>query len=207
MSQLLRVSAWIDCLNRMVGKSVVWLVLASAGVSAFNAIIRKLYDILPYDIFRSSNALLEIQWYFYTAVFMLGAGYTLMHRAHVRIDVIVGRFSRRTQVWIETFGLVFFLFPFAISVIIEVWPTLYNAYVIKETSENAGGLIRWPVYALVPLGFVLLLLQGISELVKCVAFLQGSGPDPIAKQTQPKKTVRDTSDGRPKQLSNGVSSD
>jgi len=185
MKHLLRLSNWIDALNQLVGKIVLWLVLAAAAVSAYNAIIRKLYDIFPYEFFRSSNAFLEIQWYFFAAVFLLGAGFTLLHRGHVRIDVIVGRFSRRTQVGVEIFGLVFFLFPFVISVVVEVWPTLYNAYVIKEMSENASGLIRWPVYALIPAGFALLGIQGISELIKRIAFLTGHGEDPgIKKETR-----------------------
>lgn len=181
MKKLLQLCGCIDAINHWVGRVVLWLVLLAVAISAFNAIIRKLYDYLPYDIFRSSNAFLEIQWYLYTAVFMLGAGYTLLHKGHVKIDVIVGRFSLRTRAWIEIFGLVFFLFPFVLSVIIEIWPTLYNSYVIKEMSENAGGLIRWPVYALIPAGFALLGLQGVSELIKRVAFLTGDGPDPISR--------------------------
>lgn len=178
MRGLLRVSAWIDALNQRVGRAVMWLVLLAVVVSAGNAAVRKAFD-------TSSNAWLEIQWYLFSAVFLLAAGYTLLQQGHVRIDVLLGRFGRRTQTWVECFGIVFFLLPFVALVIDLVLPLVARAYVSGETSSNAGGLIRWPVYALVPLGFALLGLQGVSELVKRAAFLAGCGPDPGRRPAEP----------------------
>lgn len=178
MSSLLSLARLIDALNERVGSLVRWLVLAAVLISAANAVVRKLFD-------TSSNAFLEIQWYLFAAVFLLAAGYTLLRQEHVRIDVILGRFSRRTQVMVEIFGTVVFLLPFVIVVTDLVMPLVIRAYETGEMSSNAGGLIRWPVFALLPLGFVLLGLQGISELIKRIAYLSGDGPDPlIIKQTE-----------------------
>ena len=177
MNFLLKTSRMIDALNERVGSAIIWLVLAAVVISAVNAIIRKVFN-------TSSNAFLEIQWYLFAAVFLLGAGYTLLRQGHVKIDVILGRFSRRTQIIVECFGIVFFLMPFVFAVIHHVWPLVVNAYVSNEMSENAGGLIRWPAYALVPLGFALLGIQGVSEFIKRIGFLQGLCADP----TQPVQT-------------------
>ncbi len=174
MQALLRLSAAIDRTSEFVGRWVSWLVLVAVLISAANASVRKVFD-------TSSNAWLEIQWYLFAAVFLLAAGYTLLRQEHVKIDVILGRFSRRTQVMVELFGLAVFLLPFAAIVVDLVWPLVVKAYVSGEMSSNAGGLIRWPVYALVPIGFVLLGLQALSEIVKRVAFLRGEGPDPGQK--------------------------
>jgi len=171
MDFLLKASRMIDALNERVGSAIIWLVLAAVVISAVNAIIRKVFN-------NSSNAFLEIQWYLFAAVFLLGAGYTMLRQGHVKIDVILGRFSKRTQIIVECFGIVFFLMPFVFAVIHHVWPLVVNAYVTNEMSENAGGLIRWPAYALVPLGFVLLGIQGFSELIKRIGFLQGRCADP-----------------------------
>ncbi|HOB96482.1 MAG TPA: TRAP transporter small permease subunit [Aquabacterium sp.] len=143
-------------------------------MSAVNASARKAFSL-------TSNAFLEVQWYLFAAVFLLASGYTLLRQEHVKIDVVLGRFSRRTQVKVEIFGFVFFLLPFVLAVVVLVWPLVAKAFVTGEMSSNAGGLIRWPVYALVPAGFLLLGLQTLSELVKRVAFLQGLGPDPADK--------------------------
>nr|HPL78684.1 TRAP transporter small permease subunit [Burkholderiaceae bacterium] len=129
-----------------------------------------------------SNAFLEIQWYLFAAVFLLAAGYTMMRQEHVRIDVISGRFSKRTQIWIDVIGITCFLFPFIFMIIKLAMPLVINAYVTKEVSSNAGGLIRWPVFALLPLGLLLLGIQGVSELIKRIAFLKGLIPDPTKKQ-------------------------
>ena len=177
MNFLLKTSRMIDALNERVGSAIIWLVLAAVVISAVNAIIRKVFN-------NSSNAFLEIQWYLFAAVFLLGAGYTMLRQGHVKIDVILGRFSRRTQIIVECFGIVFFLMPFVFAVIHHVWPLVVNAYVSNEMSENAGGLIRWPAYALVPLGFALLGIQGVSEFIKRIGFLQGLCADP----TQPVQT-------------------
>jgi TRAP-type mannitol/chloroaromatic compound transport system permease small subunit len=171
---LLRLARGIDALNERVGRGVMWLVLAAVLISAGNAVVRKAFD-------RSSNAWLEIQGVLFAAVFLLAAGYTLLHQAHVKVDVLLGRFSRRTQARVECLGLLFFLFPFAAVVIDLSLPLVLRAWVSGEVSSNAGGLIRWPAYALLPAGFALLALQGLSELIKRLAFLSGRGPDPGAQ--------------------------
>ncbi|MCW5660141.1 MAG: TRAP transporter small permease subunit [Burkholderiaceae bacterium] len=177
MAVLLKLSRWIDSLNEFVGRWVAWLVLAAVLISAANAIVRKAFDM-------SSNAFLEIQWYLFAAVFLLAAGYTLLRQEHVKIDVILHRFTRRTQVVVEIFGLLAFLLPFVFAIVDLVWPLVVQAYVSGEMSSNAGGLIRWPVFALVPLGFTLLGLQGVSELIKRVAFLKGLVDDPGKKKQE-----------------------
>lgn len=171
MNFMLQLSRLIDRISEAVGRAAIWLVLLAVLVSASNAIMRKAFDI-------SSNAWLEIQWYLYAAIFLLGAAFTMLRQGHVKIDVIIGRFSKRTQVKIEIFGIVCFLFPFVYQVIRLVWPLVVQAWTTGEMSENAGGLIRWPVYALIPAGFLLLGLQGLSELIKRIGFLQGLCPDP-----------------------------
>ena len=178
MSSLLQLSRLIDRLNEFVGRWVSWLVLAAVLISAINASVRKAFD-------TSSNAFLEIQWYLFAAVFLLSAGYTMLRQEHVKIDVILHRFSRPTQVKVEIFGIVVFLFPFVFAVVDLVLPLVIRAYTSGEMSSNAGGLIRWPVFALVPVGFALLGLQGVSELIKRVAFLKGLIDDP-GKKTQQK---------------------
>jgi TRAP-type mannitol/chloroaromatic compound transport system permease small subunit len=150
-------------------------VLAAVFVSALNAVVRKVFN-------TSSNAYLEIQWYFFAAMFLLAAGYTLLRQEHVRIDVVLSRFTKRTQIKIEIVGIVAFLFPVVLTVITLVWPLVIKAMVSGEMSSNAGGLIRWPIYAMVPLGFGLLGLQGLSELIKRFAFLQGLIDDPTKKK-------------------------
>jgi len=175
VTALLNLSRMIDRLNELVGRWVSWLVLAAVLISATNAAVRKAFD-------TSSNAFLEIQWYLFAGVFLLAAGYTLLRQEHVKIDVVVSHFSKRTQIKIEIFGFIVFLLPFVVTVVVMAWPLVVKAYVMGEMSSNAGGLIRWPVFALVPAGFVLLGLQGVSELVKRVAFLQGLIPDPTEKQ-------------------------
>ena len=177
MSSLLNLSRLIDRLNEFVGRWVSWLVLAAVLISAINASVRKAFD-------TSSNAFLEIQWYLFAAVFLLASGYTMLRQEHVKIDVILHRFSRPTQVKVEIFGIVCFLFPFVFAVIDLVFPLVVRAYTSGEMSSNAGGLIRWPVFALVPLGFALLGLQGISELIKRVAFLKGLIDDPTKKKQE-----------------------
>ena len=175
MSALLNLSRMIDRLSEWVGRWVAWLVLAAVLISAANAITRKAFN-------YSSNAFLEIQWYLFAAVFMLAAGYTLLRQEHVKIDVISGRLSKRAQIWIDIVGLCVFLLPFVYMIIKLAMPLVINAMVTGEVSSNAGGLIRWPVFALLPLGMLLLGIQAISELIKRIAFLQGLIPDPSKKQ-------------------------
>ncbi len=174
MSPLLSLSRAIDRCSEFVGRWVAWLVLAAVLISAANAIVRKVFN-------NSSNAFLEIQWYLFAAVFLLAAGYTLLRQEHVKIDVISGRFSKRTQIWIDIVGLTCFLLPFVVVVFWMVLPLVANAYTSGEMSSNAGGLIRWPVYAMLPAGLLLLGIQAISELIKRVAFLKGLIPDPTQK--------------------------
>ena len=177
MSGLLKLSGLIDTLNERIGKGVIWLVLIAVLVSTINAIVRKVFDV-------SSNAFLELQWYLFSGMFLLSAAYTLMRNQHVRIDVISGRFSERTQVWLDVFGFVFFLMPVVMLVIYESWPVFVTSLKSSEMSSNAGGLILWPARLLVPVGFFLLLLQGISEIIKRLAFLNGTGPNPLAKKEE-----------------------
>ncbi len=174
MQLLLRVSRLIDALNERVGRSVYWLVLVAVVISAGNAIVRKLFNM-------SSNAFLEAQWYLFSAVFLLSAGFTLLRNEHVRIDVIAGRLSPRAQAWIDVFGTLFFLLPMALLLLYLSWPVFVRTFVHQEISTNAGGLWIWPARVLVPIGFALLSLQGLSELLKRIAFLTGKGPDPITR--------------------------
>ena len=174
MSLLLPFSRLIDRLSEFIGRWVAWLVLAAVLVSAANAISRKTLNL-------SSNAFLEVQWYLFAAVFLLASGYTMLRQEHVKIDVLSGRFSKRTQIWIDIIGLALFVLPFVVYIIKLAMPLVINAYVTGEMSQNAGGLIRWPVYALLPIGLTLLGLQAVSELIKRFAFLQGLIPDPTVK--------------------------
>ena len=178
MNILLAFSRRVDWVTEKIGKSIGWLLLAAVLISAGNALIRKTFDI-------SSNAFLEAQWYLFGAVFMLGAGYVFLHDQHVRIDVVSNRLKRSTQVWIDVVGIVLFLLPLCAFVVWTSLPSLQLAIMTKEVSANPGGLLRWPVYALVPLGFFMLAVQSLSELIKRIAFLTGHGPDPHAK---PEKT-------------------
>lgn len=179
MNPLLTLSRLIDRLNAQIGRLVLWLILLCTLISAINAAVRKAFNV-------SSNAYLEIQWYLFAAVFLLGAGYTLLKDEHVRIDALSQRFSRKTQIRIDVVGLTVFLLPLCGWVIWQSMPLVLQAYASGEVSTNAGGLIRWPVYALIPLGFFLLALQALSELIKRIAFLSGSGPDPATMVAQKK---------------------
>ncbi len=182
MNFLLSVSRLIDAVNERIGRLVYWLVLIMVLVSAGNALSR-------YALSVASNAWLELQWYLFAAVFLLCAGYTLRHNEHIRIDVIAGLLSRRAQAWIDIFGTVFFLLPMATFIMWLSWPIFMNAWNSNEVSGSAGGLIRWPVRLLVPLGFFLLSLQGVSELIKQIAFLKGLIPDPLEKHELPIELV------------------
>jgi len=171
---LLRFSRWIDAMNERIGRWVYWLVLAMVLISAGNALVRKIFN-------YSSNAFLEAQWYLFSAVFLLCAGYTLLRNEHVRIDVIAGRFSHKAQAWIDIIGTVLFLMPMAIVIMGLSWPVFMLKLTSGEISGSAGGLILWPAWLLLPVGFALLVLQGLSELVKRIAFVTGKGPDPIKR--------------------------
>jgi TRAP-type mannitol/chloroaromatic compound transport system permease small subunit len=172
VSALLSISGLIDRFNDRIGHLIRWLVLAAVLISAVNAIVRKAFNI-------GSNAFLEIQWYLFAAVFMLGAGYAFFRNVHVRIDFISSKLSKRTNAIIDVAGIVVFLIPLCVILIVLSWPLFYNAWVTGEMSQNAGGLIRWPAYLLMPLGFGILLLQALSELVKRIAYLMGTLDEPI----------------------------
>jgi TRAP-type mannitol/chloroaromatic compound transport system permease small subunit len=174
MRGLLKFSNAVDWLNAQVGRWVIWLILASTVISAVNALVRKIFNM-------SSNAYLEVQWYLFAGAFLLAAGYTLLHGEHVKIDVISSRLTKRKQIWIDVFGYVFFLLPVCAVILYYGIPFFLQGYRSGEYSSNAGGLIRWPVYILMPIGFALLMLQGLSELVKRIAFLKGLIPDPTQK--------------------------
>jgi TRAP-type mannitol/chloroaromatic compound transport system permease small subunit len=166
VNALLSLSRFIDALNENTGRLVFWLVLGSCLVSAFNALSR-------YGLGVSSNAWLELQWYMFALIFLLGAGYTLKHNGHVRIDILYGRFSPRTQAWIDLLGALIFLLPVSFVILWLSWPMFLESFRIDETSPDAGGLLRWPIKLAIPLGFALLSLQGISESIKRIAFLAG----------------------------------
>ena len=173
MGPLLKLSQGIDWFNDHIGSLIRWLVLAAVLISATNAIIRKAFDV-------SSNAFLEIQWYLFAGVFLLGAGYAFLRNVHVRIDFISSKLSKRTNTIIDAAGIVIFLIPLCIILIVLSWPLFYNGWVSGEMSQNAGGLIRWPVLLLIPLGFSILLAQAISELIKRIAYLRGVIPEPMS---------------------------
>jgi TRAP-type mannitol/chloroaromatic compound transport system permease small subunit len=177
MQLLLSLSRAIDWLSTQIGKYLIWLIMAATVVSGVNAVMRKAFDI-------SSNAFLEVQWYLFATSFLLVAGYTLLNNEHVKIDVVYSRWTRRQQVWIDIFGFVCFLTPVCIAVIAYSLPFFLKGYHSGETSSNAGGLIRWPIFMMLPLGFTLLLLQCWSELIKRFAFLQGLIGDPAIKNTK-----------------------
>ena len=181
MQALLKLSRGIDWLSTQIGKYVIWLILASTLISGLNALSRKLFNI-------SSNAFLEVQWYLFAASFLIAAGYTLLQGEHVKVDVISGRLSKRAQIWIDVIGFSVFLTPMCLAILWYGTPFFLRGFESGEMSNNAGGLIRWPVYAMMPLGFTLLLLQGWSELIKRIAFLRGLIDDPTLKKKK-KKTA------------------
>lgn len=192
MGSLLKLSRLIDGMSHAIGKAIIWLVLAATILSAGNAILRKAFNI-------GSNAFLEIQWYLFGAVFLLGAGVVFMHNAHVRIDVIANRMSKRFRAWVDIIGIFVFLLPLCYFMIDFSWPVVRAAYESGEMSSNAGGLIRWPAYALVPAGFFLLALQALSELIKRVGFLCHAIPDylphdPAAHDEPPRPLDTDATD-------------
>ena len=174
MRALLKFSSAVDWLNAQIGKYAIWLIFAATLISALNAIVRKVFG-------TSSNAYLEAQWYLFAWSFLIAAGYTLLHREHVRIDVLNSRLSKRAQVWVDIIGFAFFLTPLCLTVLYLSTPMVIQMYQSGEMSGNPGGLIRWPVWVALPVGFTLLLLQGWSEMIKRFAYLNGQGPDPMGR--------------------------
>ncbi|RJL06077.1 TRAP transporter small permease subunit [Paracoccus aestuarii] len=171
MGGLLALSRGIDRLTTVIGRSVAWLILLAILVSAGNAISRKLFSL-------SSNAWLEAQWYLFGGAFMLAAAWTLLENEHIRIDVIYGRWSRRVQHWIDLIGTLFFLLPFTTIMLYLTWPVFLRSWRGGEISMNAGGLMLWPARGVLMLGFALLFIQGLSELIKKIAVMRGLIPDP-----------------------------
>ncbi len=178
MRYLLRAARAIDALNGYVGRATYWLVLAAVAVSTVNALMR-------YAFSMSSNAWLELQWYLFSAIFLLGAGYTLKANGHVRIDLVSARLTPRARAWIDILGGLLFLLPVTLLILYFSWPMFVDSYASGEMSSDAGGLIRWPVKALIPVGFFLLALQGLSEIVKRIAFLRGASPPAPDAETEP----------------------
>jgi TRAP-type mannitol/chloroaromatic compound transport system permease small subunit len=173
LGALLKLSGAIDKFNELVGKLVMWLVLGAVIISAANATLRKAFDI-------GSNAWLEIQWYLFAAVFMLGVGYVMLKNAHVRIDFISSKLSKRTNAIIDAIGIVIFTIPLSLILIDLGWPVFQRTFDTGEMSQNAGGLIRWPVWFLLPAGFAILLAQAVSELIKRIAFITGHRSEPFS---------------------------
>jgi len=171
MNFLLGVSRAIDAVQERFGKTLSWLILAAVLVSSVNAMVR-------FAISRSSNAWLELQWYLFSAVFLLGAGYTLMRNEHIKIDIVNSRLSHTVRNYIELFGHVFFLLPFCLVMIWTSLPYFGRSFAGGEMSVNAGGLIVWPAKLIIPVGFTILLLQGVSEFIKRIAVMRGMIPDP-----------------------------
>jgi len=178
MKSLLQFSRLIDAISEAVGRAAIWLVLVVVIISAGNALSRFAFNM-------SSNAWLEIQWYLFSAIFLLCGAYVLKKNEHIRIDVIAGRLSERGQNWIDVFGILVFLLPMALIVGYLSWPGFMNAWHSGEMSASEGGLVRWPVRLLLPIGFALLILQAFSELIKRIAFLTGHGPNVLSRVSGP----------------------
>ena len=174
MNALLALSRQIDALTERIGRSAIWIVLIVVLISAGNAIMRYAFN-------YSSNALLEIQWYLFGLLFLSCSGYTLLRNEHVRIDLLSSKLSKRGQAWIDILGIIFFLMPMAIAILMLSWPVFMHAFESGEMSNSAGGLIVWPARLMIPVGFALLIMQGVSELIKRIGFLQGRCPDPSEK--------------------------
>ena len=181
---LMAYSKVIDALNERVGTTVKWLILGSVLVSAGNATSR-------YALGMASNAWLELQWYFFAAVYMLGAAYTLKRNEHVRIDLVSSRLTARTRNWIDAGGMLIFVMPTTLYICLESIPNFWESVLNQEVSQNAGGLIRWPLRILVPVGFGLLFLQASSEFIKRIAFLRGEGEDALAGGGHPDMDMDD----------------
>lgn len=179
MKFLTSIAKAIDAVNETVGRAVLWLVGLATLISALNALSR-------YGLGVSSNAWLEIQWYLFAGIILLAAGYTLKHNGHVRIDILYGRWSARARAWIDLFGTVFFLLPLCGLMVWLAWHGFTDSFQSGEMSPDAGGLIRWPVRLVIPLGFALLGLQGVAEAIKHIAYLRGEGK---LSREQPREEV------------------
>ena len=175
MKVLLALSRQVDRISAFVGHVISWLILVAVLVSAGNAAIRKAFDI-------SSNAWLELQWYLYGVVFLLGAAYTLQRNEHVRIDFVSNMLKKKTRDWIDLLGHIFFLLPFTCLIVYLSWPWFFRSLETGERSANAGGLILWPAKLMVLLGFLLLTAQAVSEIIKRIAVIRDMIDDPYPGQ-------------------------
>lgn len=174
MQALIKLSQAIDRLNATVGRYAIWLIFAATAISALNAVVRKLFN-------YSSNGFLEVQWYLFAWSFLIAAGFTLLQREHVRIDVVNSHLPKKLRVWIDIVGYVLFMTSICVMVLYLSTPIVIEKFRSGEMSGNPGGLIRWPVWLALPIGFFLLMLQGWSELIKRIAYLRGQGPDPMGR--------------------------
>ena len=172
MQRLLQLARGIDRLSEWTGRAVYWLVLLTVLIGAYNALVRRVAPTF------SSNTYLELQWYLFSIVFLLGAAYTLRHDAHVRVDVFYGRLSRRGKAWVNVLGTLFFLLPFCALMLWTSWPAVMNSWAVREASPDPGGLPRYPIKTVLLVAFVLLALQGLSMLIKEIAVLRGATDDP-----------------------------
>jgi hypothetical protein len=171
MNALLAISRVIDAVNEKLGRATGWLILAAVTVSSVNALVRFSFN-------RSSNAWLGLQWYLFGAVVLLGSAYTFKANEHIRIDILSSRLTKRTRDWIDIFGHLFFLMPLCLVIMWLGWPFFLRSFAQAEVSSSAGGLIVWPAKLLVPLGFTILFIQSISELIKRAAVMKGLIDDP-----------------------------
>lgn len=176
----LRISGTLDRWSERIGFGVGWLILAMVLIGAYNAVVRFLGRFFHWNL--SSNTYIELQWYLFSAVFLLGAGYTLRRGAHVRVDVLYGRLSRRGKAWIDLVGAFAFLLPFCLFCLWVSWPSVRNSWATREVSSDPGGLPRYPIKTLILVAFALLILQGISEIVKQIAVLRGVSEEEEAEE-------------------------
>ncbi|MXW63603.1 MAG: TRAP transporter small permease subunit [Bacteroidetes bacterium SB0662_bin_6] len=182
MRTLLRIAHRIDQTNEWIGRAVYWLTLVMVGVGAYNALVRYLDRFTGLGL--SSNTYIELQWYMYSLIFLLGAAYTLKHNAHVRVDVLFMRLTPRGRAWVNLGGALLFLLPFCILVIWTSWPTVHNSWAVLEVSPDPGGLPRYPIKTVIPIAFILLFLQGVSLAIKQIAFLRDPAAEDIPGHAQ-----------------------
>jgi TRAP-type mannitol/chloroaromatic compound transport system permease small subunit len=167
----LRIASHIDRTNEWIGRAVYWLTLFMVLVGSYNALVRYLDRFVGLGL--SSNTYIELQWYMFSLIFLLGAAYTLKHDSHVRVDVLIARLSPRGRAWIDLLGTVLFLIPFCVLVLWTSWPIVRNSWIVLETSSDPGGLPRYPIRTAIPVAFLLLMFQGVSLAIKQIAFLRG----------------------------------
>lgn len=167
----LRIASHIDRTNEWIGRVVYWLTLAMVLIGAYNALVRYLDRFINLGL--SSNTYIELQWYMFGLVFLLGAAYTLKHDAHVRVDILISRLTPRGRAWINLAGTLLFLIPFCVFVLWTSWPIVRNSWLVGEMSSDPGGLPRYPIRTVIPAAFVLLLMQGVSLAIKQIAIIRG----------------------------------